>query len=137
MSGKGFKLEQIAQCVRVLDELAASGLGAQAFAQARGLSYTQLRAWRNHEARWRARLAGGATPRLQTSASGFVQVQVAAATGHGSAPSPSPAPAHAHAQPHSIRIDCVQAGGGARSAVVHWPVQASAQCALWLSAYLA
>jgi hypothetical protein len=37
MSGKVFKLEKIAQCVQLLDELGASGQGTQAFAQARGL----------------------------------------------------------------------------------------------------
>ncbi len=58
MSDKVFSQAKIAQCVQMLDQLAVSGLGTQAFAQAKGLSYTQLRAWQNHEARWRARLAG-------------------------------------------------------------------------------
>jgi hypothetical protein len=131
MSGKVFKLDKIAQCVQILDELGASGLGTQAFAQARGLSYTQLRAWQNHETRWRARLAGAelghsakpAKPCVR--ASGFMQVHSA----HAGIPSVAP-----EQQGQSVRIECTQ---GTRSATLHWPTSASVQCARWLSAYLA
>jgi hypothetical protein len=126
MSGKVFKLEKIAQCVQLLDELAVSGLATQAFAQARGLRYTQLRAWQNHQVRWRARLAGQEMAKPACRASGFVQVKagaVAAATA-GSAP----------LDEQRIRIDCTHGG---RSAVVHWPLEACVQCAQWLAAYLA
>ncbi len=131
MAGKVFNQDKIAQCVHLLDELAASGLGTQAFAQARGLSYTQLRAWQNHELRWRQRLAGGepvipVKPAQQAArTSGFLQVQPI------NAAIPPVAPEH---QGHSIRIECTQ---GARSATVHWPLGAGTQCAQWLAAYLA
>jgi hypothetical protein len=129
MSGKVFQQDKIAQCVQILDELVASGLGTQAFAQARGLSYTQLRAWRNHEARWRARLAGAqpvkpSIPCVRTS--GFMQVQPA----HGAAIA-SVAPGQ---QGQSVRIECKH---GARSATLYWPSSEPVQCAQWLSAYLA
>jgi hypothetical protein len=131
MSGQVFKLEKIAQCVQILDALGASGLGTQAFAQARGLSYTQLRAWQNHEARWRERLAGHepvkpvkpSTACVRTS--GFMQVHSAQAA------LPSVAPQQ---QGQSVRIECSH---GTRSATLHWPLEASAQCAQWLAAYLA
>ena len=125
MSNQAFSQERIGQCVQILDEMAQSGLGAQAFAQARGLSYTQLRAWRNHEARWRARLDGREAPKPTARASGFVQL------------SPAKAATDARARASiraSIRIECAQ---GARSAVLHWPSDAPLQCAQWLSAYLA
>jgi hypothetical protein len=48
----------------------------------------------------------------------------ASATTHGTAPSDT----------RSIRIECRHAS---RSATVHWPLEASAQCAQWLAAYLA
>jgi hypothetical protein len=128
MSGKVFKLEKIAQCVQLLDELGASGLGTQAFAQAWGLSYTQLRAWQNHEARWRERLAGAepvkpSKPCMRTS--GFMQVQPVNTL------APPVAPQHPG---QSIRIECSH---GTRSATLHWPTSASVQCAQWLAAYLA
>lgn len=128
MSGKVFRLEKIAQCVQLLDELAASGQGTQAFAQARGLSYTQLRAWQNHEIRWRARLAGdepvkSVQPSVRTS--GFLHVQPVNAAIAAVAPAQ---------QRQSIRIECSH---GVRNATVHWPLEASVQCAQWLAAYLA
>jgi hypothetical protein len=131
MSGKVFKPEKIAQCVQLLDELGASGLGTQAFAQARGLSYTQLRAWQNHEVRWRERLAGVAQVERAKPAqaavrtSGFMQVRPAHA---GLA---TLAPDHSG---HNVRIECSH---GTRNATVHWPLEAPIQCAQWLAAYLA
>jgi hypothetical protein len=128
MAGKVFNQDKIAQCVQLLDELAASGLGTQAFAQARGLSYTQLRAWQNHEARWRERLAGDQPVKLSKSAvrtRGFLQVQPT------NAAIPPVSPEH---QGQSIRIECSH---GARSATVHWPSSQPMQCAQWLAAYLA
>lgn len=128
MSGKVFNQDKITQCVQILDDLAASGLGTQAFAQARGLSYTQLRAWQNHEARWRARLAGIEAPKPVppgVRASGFLQV-------HGiNAARPADTPQQ---QGPTIRIDCSH---GRRSASVHWPIEAGAPCAQWLAVYLA
>jgi hypothetical protein len=128
MSGKVFRLEKIAQCVQLLDELAASGQGTQAFANAKGLSYTQLRAWQNHEARWRARLAGDEPVKPAQAAvrtSGFMQVQPVNAAIAAVAPAQ---------QRQSIRIECSH---GVRHATVHWPLEASVQCAQWLAAYLA
>jgi hypothetical protein len=130
MSDKVFSQAKIAQCVQMLDQLAVSGLGTQAFAQAKGLSYTQLRAWQNHEARWRARLAGQAPPDKPVKSagrtSGFLQVHSAHAS------NPSVAPQH-QSDAHSIRIECTH---GARSATVHWPSSHSLQCTQWLTAYL-
>lgn len=128
MSGKVFKLDKIAQCVQTLDELGASGLGTQAFAQAKGLSYTQLRAWQNHEMRWRERLAPAelVKPAPPIVRSAFIQVQPL------SAATLSVAPAHL-GDAHSIRIECAH---GARSATVYWPASQSVQCAQWLAAYL-
>jgi hypothetical protein len=130
MSDKVFSQAKITQCVQMLDQLAVSGLGTQAFAQAKGLSYTQLRAWQNHEARWRARLAGEAPPDKPVKSAGrtngFLQVHSAHAG------NPAVAPQH-QGDAHSIRIECTH---GARSATVYWPSSHSAQCAQWLTAYL-
>jgi hypothetical protein len=128
MAGRVFKLEKIAQCVQLLDELAASGLGTQEFAQARGLSYTQLRAWQHHEVRWRERLAAdhpGQPGKSTLRTSGFMQVKAVKAV------IASVAPDH---QGPSIRIECTH---GARSATLYWPSSQSVQCAQWLAAYLA
>lgn len=128
MSGKVFKLGKIAQCVQTLDELGTSGLGTQAFARAKGLSYTQLRAWQNHEMRWRERLAPAESvkPAPPIARSGFLQVRPPGAA------SLSVTPAHP-GDAHSIRIECAH---GTRSATVHWPASQSQQCAKWLAAYL-
>jgi hypothetical protein len=129
MSSKPASQEQIALRVQTLDALAQSGLGTQAFAQAHNLSYTQLRAWQNHEARWRARLAGqvyrkplAATP---APAGGFAQLKLGASAQPQDTLKTSAA---------SVRIECSQGG---RSAVLHWPADAPMQCAQWLTAYLA
>jgi hypothetical protein len=125
MSNKAFNQEQIAHCVQLLDELARSGVGVQAFAQARGVSYTELRAWRNHESRWRARLAGQQPAKAPVRANGFVQAH------------PGTVAVHPVAGEHggrSVRIECSQGG---RSAVLHWPADAPVPCAQWLAAYLA
>jgi hypothetical protein len=124
MSKKAFSQAQIAHCVQILDELARSGMGAQAFAQARGVSYTELRAWRNHESRWRARLAGRQPAKAPVRAHGFVQAHPGTVAVH---------PVAGEHDSRSIRIECTR---GARSATLHWPTDAPVQCAQWLAAYL-
>lgn len=123
MSDKVFSRAKIAQCVQILDQLTQSGLGTQAFAQARGLSYTQLRAWQNHETRWRARLAGQDRVKSAPSAKGFVQVKAGVAIADAALPIDA----------HSIRIECSH---GTRSATLYWPASQGVQCAQWLAAYL-
>lgn len=123
-----FNRERLQHCVDVLDAFAHSGLSTQAFAQAQGLNYGQLRGWLAHGPRWRAQLAGEVyVPARRTSlgkATGFVQAKVQ--DGHRPCAQPDAAP--------SARIVCSQ---GQRSAVVHWPVGAPLECAQWLKAYLA
>lgn len=129
MAGKPLNHQQIRAKLEVLDALAQSGLGIQAFAQSQGLSCLSLRAWQSHAARWRARLAGHPHSPAQPSAPKFVQLQVQA---QRDAQQCWPgAPAQTAPQ---VRIECSH---GARSATVHWPANAPVQCAQWLSAYLA
>ena len=128
MTVKKFDQHKLQQRVDVLDAFARSGLSAQAFAQAQGLSYGQLRGWLAHGPRWRAQLAGAVyTPPVRTragQASDFVQLKVQAGRTPGDSPEATP----------SVRIDC---STGGRHAVLHWPVGAPLQCAQWLKAYLA
>ena len=82
MTVKKFDQQKLQQCVDMLDAFARSGLSVQAFAQAQGLSYGQLRGWLAHGLRWRAQLAGETyTPPAQAragKASGFIQLKVQA-----------------------------------------------------------
>lgn len=82
MTVKKFDQQKLQQCVDVLDVFARSGLSVQAFAQAQGLSYGQLRGWLAHGPRWRAQLAGEIyTPPAQArvgKASCFIQLKVRA-----------------------------------------------------------
>ena len=133
MTNKKFNREQKQRCLDVLEQLTQSGLRTQEFAQIQGMSYRQLRAWQSHAPRWRAQLAD-ATPvtparRKPASQTRFIQVKVAGEH--------QPAPLadlmdQARVSP-SVRIDCSQ---GARSVVLHWPLDAPLQCAQWLKAYL-
>ena len=136
MTSKKFNREQMQRCLDVLDESSQSGLSAQDFAQTQGVSYGQLRAWQSHATRWRAQLADAPyvapARRKPASRTGFIQIKVAdghkpatlGLTGLSAQTSVSP----------SVRIDCSQ---GARSVVLHWPLEAPLQCAQWLKAYLA
>lgn len=134
MTSKKFNREQMQRCLDVLDELSQSGLSTQDFAQTKGVSYGQLRAWQSHAPRWRAQLADAAyiapVRRKPASRTGFIQVKAADAH-HPALHAGLTAQASV---PPSIRIDCSQ---GARSVVLHWPSQAPLQCAQWLKAYLA
>jgi hypothetical protein len=133
MTNKKFNREQKQRCLDVLEQLTQSGLRTQEFAQTQGMSYGQLRAWQSHAPRWRAQLTD-ATPvtparRKPASQTRFIQVKVAGE--HQPTPLAGPTN-HANASP-SVRIDCSQ---GARSVVLHWPLDAPLQCAQWLKAYL-
>lgn len=46
--------ERIRQILALIDELKASGVSAEAFAQSHGIPYGQLRGWLSHAPRWRA-----------------------------------------------------------------------------------
>jgi hypothetical protein len=114
MPVKVFSQAKIAQCLQILEQLAQSGLGMQAFAKAR----------------WRQRLAPkhSVNPdQAGVTCSGFVQVHSLDTA------SPSVAPQRQSDAQHSIRIECTH---GARSATVYWPASHSLQCAQWLAAYL-
>ncbi len=129
MAGKTLDDQQIRAKLEILDALAQSGLGTQAFAQSQGLNYLRLRAWQSHAPRWRSRLADQPHSPVQHGAQKFVQLQV-------QPPQPAPYPsasASTQTAPH-IRIECTHAS---RSATLHWPVNAPVQCAQWLLAYLA
>ena len=136
MTSKRFDPQRVQRCIEVLDELAQSDLSMQAFAQAQGMSYYQLRAWKSFEARWRAQLVGqiyvpGAR-RSASKATGFVQVSVANQGGRN--PTPKARPVADGISEPSVRIECTQ---GERHVTMHWPTGAPLQCAQWLKAYLA
>jgi hypothetical protein len=121
---KQFNREQIQHCLAIIDQLKPSGLSTQEFAKTHGLTYGQIRAWQSQAPRWRAKLTEDATTsparRKLATPTRFVQVKVLEVDTARVLP--------------SIRIDCSQ---GARSVVLHWPLEASVQCAQWLKAYLA
>ena len=121
---KQFNREQIQHCLAIIDQLKPSGLSTLEFAKTQGLSYGQIRAWQSQAPRWRAKLSDDATTaparRRLATPTRFVQVKVIDGE-------------QARVLP-SIRIDCSQ---GARSVVLHWPLEASVQCAQWLKSYLA
>ena len=121
---KQFNREQIQHCLAIIDQLKPSGLSTQEFAKTQGLTYGQIRAWQSQAPRWRAKLRDDATTaparRRLAKPPGFVQVKVLDGDPARVLP--------------SIRIDCSQ---GARSVVMHWPLEASAQCAQWRKTYLA
>jgi hypothetical protein len=132
MSAKPLNEDQIRANLDALDALEHSGLGLREFALRQGINYMQVRAWLSHAPRWRAKLQGQPPSAKPNIGQGFVQLKVSAQ----SRPIETRTDTNANTQPHSahhIRIDCTH---GARSASVHWPSNASAQCAQWLLAYL-
>lgn len=135
-TNKRFDRQRVQRCIDVLDQLAQSHLSPQGFAQARGISYFQVRAWKSFEARWRAQLADQVYVPAHRSASkrgtGFVQVSVANQGGRN--PTPKARPAADVISTPSVRIECTQ---GERHVTMHWPSGAPLQCAQWLKAYLA
>lgn len=121
---KQFNREQIQHCLTIIDQLKPSGLSTLEFAKTQGLTYGQIRAWQSQAPRWRAKLSNSATiapaRRRLAKPTRFVQVKVVDVE-------------QARVLP-TIRIDCSQ---GARSVILHWPLEASVQCAQWLKTYLA
>ncbi|CAZ87360.1 hypothetical protein [Thiomonas arsenitoxydans] len=113
--------ERIDEILAILDELKASGMKAEAFAQSKGLGYGQLRGWLSSAPRWRAQRAGLALPPRRSA---FVRAHC----------NPSPAAA-AEGSPHPghARITCE---GAQRRAQIDWPVAHAAECAQWLQAWL-
>lgn len=118
MATKTMDDEQVKRCLELLAQWQASGLDAHTFEQQHLLNPGQLRAWRVHAARWRARLAGQPyQPRRKSQpAGGFIAMKLPGAYNA------------------SVRIECTQ---GARCATVHWPLDASTSCAQWLRQFLA
>ena len=113
--------ERIGEILAILDELKASGMKAEAFAQSKGLGYGQLRGWLSGAPRWRAQRAGLALPPRRSA---FVRAQC----------NPPPAPAaDGSPRPGHARITCV---AGSRQAHIDWPVAHAAECAQWLQAWL-
>ena len=113
--------ERIREILALVDELKASGVSAEAFAQSKGISYGQIRGWLSHAPRWRAQLAGLDLPPRRST---FVRAQC----------SPPPAPvADVGPQPAHARITCEVAQ---RRAQIDWPVAHAAECAQWLRAWL-
>ncbi len=113
--------ERIREILALVDELKASGVSAEAFAQSKGIRYGQIRGWLSHAPRWRAQLAGLALPPRRST---FVRAQC----------NPTPAAAaDGSPQPGHARITCVT---GNRQAHIDWPVAHGAECAQWLRAWL-
>ena len=113
--------ERIDEILAILDELKASGMKAEVFAQSKGLGYGQLRGWLSSAPRWRAQRAGVTLPPRRST---FVRAQC----------NPNPAPAtDGNYQPAHARITCVT---GCRQAQIDWPVAHAAECAQWLRAWL-
>ena len=116
-SGRKYSAEQVRACLAVLDAAASSGMTLQAYAQARGMEYWQLRGWAAQAPRWRAQLAGS-----DADAAGQPVKFVEAAM-----------PVAMHAGGAHARIVCEV---GSRRVQVEWPVTAATECALWLRAWL-
>ena len=113
--------ERIREILALVDELKASSVSAEVFAQSKGISYGQIRGWLSHAPRWRAQLAGLTLPLRRST---FVRAQC------NQPPAP---PADGGPQPGHARITCEVAQ---RRAQIDWPVAHAAECAQWLQAWL-
>ena len=54
MRSDKLRAERLDEILAILDELKASGMKVEAFAQSKGLGYGQLRGWLSSAPRWRA-----------------------------------------------------------------------------------
>ena len=130
--------------LRVLSECASPGASIARIAQAHGLNANLVHKWRRKagvvlvkEAARGAR-KGDAKSEPPTAIEGIKQADEIAAGGFIALPLPQPLqlevpkPATALAAPE-IRIELRR---GATAVAIHWPVDAGAECAAWLSAWL-
>lgn len=103
--------ERMERCLEQVEAYRASGLKANAWAEANGVPLKTLWSWCSHAGRWRARLDGGSVPVPAPEAGGFVAVRVPAAIGA------------------TVRIE-LQAGS--TRVELHWPVANARDLAAWL-----
>ncbi len=108
--------ERIERCLEQVGAYRASGMKAGQWAAAHGVSIRELASWSAHARRWQARLEGVAAPEAASRArvgAGFVAARLpAAVTG-------------------SVRVE-IGAAGGATPIVLHWPVGAARELAIWV-----
>ena len=101
--------EKMERCLEQEAAYRASGLKANAWAQANGVAVRAIACWCAHARRWRARLDGVAV--LAPKVSGFVAARVPAAVAA------------------TVRIE-LQAGS--TRVELHWPVANGRELAAWL-----
>jgi hypothetical protein len=101
--------EKLARCLEQVAAYQASGLKANAWAQANGVPVRAIASWCAHARRWRAQLDGVAmsAPKI----SGFVAARVPAATAV------------------TVRIEL---HAGSTRVELHWPVGNARELAAWL-----
>jgi hypothetical protein len=103
--------ERMERCLEQVKAYQASGLKANAWADANGVPLRALSSWCAHAKRWQARLDGVVVSAPAVKFAGFVAARVPAAIGA------------------TVRID-VQAGS--TRVELHWPVANARELAAWL-----
>ena len=106
--------EKIERCLEQVAAFQASGLKANAWAQANGVPLRALSSWCAHARRWRAWLDGVVLPAKAVKAGGFVAARV---------------PSVAAAIAATVRVE-MQAGSSRIE--LHWPVANGRELAAWL-----
>jgi len=111
-------MERIQRCVEQVQAYRSSGMKAQDWAQANGLSLGTLNGWCGHYCRWQIKLGGGAeaaaAPGYKTKPTGFVAARLA--------PQAQPV------QASTVRIDV----SGAAGLTLHWPISGARELAALL-----
>lgn len=103
--------ERMERCLEQVKAYQASGLKANAWAQANGVPLRALSSWCAHAKRWQARLDGVAMSVPEAKTGGFVATRIAAAIDA------------------TVRIDM---HAGSTRVELHWPVANARELAAWL-----
>ena len=103
--------QRLEQCLAQVAAYKASGLRANVWAQANGVSIRDLSSWCAHAQRWRARLDGVEVAKPAPKAAGFVAARL---------PATSAATVRIELHAGSTRLE------------LHWPVANARELAAWL-----
>jgi hypothetical protein len=103
--------ERMERCLERVKAYQASGMKAQAWAEANGVPLRALSSWCAHAQRWQTRLEGVGVSAPAPKINGFVATRVPAATAA------------------TVRIE-LQAG--ATRVELHWPIASARELAAWL-----
>jgi hypothetical protein len=103
--------ERMERCLEQVKAYQASGMKAQAWAGANGVSLRALSSWCAHAQRWQARLDGAGVCAPALKINGFVAARVAAVSAA------------------TVRIELL---AGSTRVELHWPVASACELATWL-----